>query len=391
MVDGPWKLTSFDASGNVTMVANPTYSGPIKPTIKTFIEVPFTSDSAEFNALVGGKVDVGLPAHAGHHRHHAPNSATPGPNNPRLRATTTSTRCYTWSINYFPYNFNSTGDGGNAGKIFKPAVLPPGRPVPGRPAAVHPEDLQGLRRAAPTARSRSTRRTASSRAPRRQNNPYPYNPTQGRRRCSRATAGRSCPAGSRTCADPGTGANQCGAGIPAGAKLDFNLQYASGSDAVHPADDTRRSHRGPRRASREPVAASFNTVIGNAVPCTGSACTWELGNWGAGWIFAPDYYPTGESIFQTGAGSNSGSYSDATNDANILATNTTNTPLTTYENYLAKQLPVVFQPNSRPPSPRSTRRSTEYTPSTLQQLNPGATGASTAETRRRTSRLRHRD
>ena len=91
---------------------------------------------------------------------------------------------------------------------------------------------------------------------------------------------------------------------------------------------------------------SFNTVIGNSVPCSGSDCTWELGNWGAGWIFSPDYYPTGEEIFQTGAGSNSGSYSDPTNDANITATNTTQTPLTTYENYLAEQLPVVYQPNT---------------------------------------------
>ena len=41
------------------MVPNPTYSGPVKPTIKKFVELPFTSDSAEFNALVGGKVNVG--------------------------------------------------------------------------------------------------------------------------------------------------------------------------------------------------------------------------------------------------------------------------------------------------------------------------------------------
>jgi peptide/nickel transport system substrate-binding protein len=90
--------------------------------------------------------------------------------------------------------------------------------------------------------------------------------------------------------------------------------------------------------------ASFNTVIGTAVPC--SSCSWELQNWGAGWIFAPDYYPTGEELFQTGAGSNSGSYSDKTNDSNILATNTTQAPLTDYENYLAEQLPVIYQPNA---------------------------------------------
>jgi peptide/nickel transport system substrate-binding protein len=72
----------------------------------------------------------------------------------------------------------------------------------------------------------------------------------------------------------------------------------------------------------------------------------QLANWGAGWLFSPDYYPTGEEIFQTGAGSNSGSYSDPTNDANILATNVSQTPLTQYENYLAEQLPVVYEPNN---------------------------------------------
>ena len=59
-------------------------------------------------------------------------------------------------------------------------------------------------------------------------------------------------------------------------------------------------------------------MLGNAVPCTGGGnCAWALENWGGGWVFSPDYYPTGEEIFSTGAGSNSGSYSNATNDANI--------------------------------------------------------------------------
>ena len=62
-------------------------------------------------------------------------------------------------------------------------------------------------------------------------------------------------------------------------------------------------------------------------------------------MFSPDYYPTGEQIFQTGAASNSGGYSNATNDVNIVASTNTQVPLTTYENYLAEQLPVIFQPN----------------------------------------------
>ena len=39
-----------------------------------------------------------------------------------------------------------------------------------------------------------------------------------------------------------------------------------------------------------------------------------MANWGGGWLFSPDYLPTGEEIFATGAGSNQGDYSDPTND-----------------------------------------------------------------------------
>ena len=42
----------------------------------------------------------------------------------------------------------------------------------------------------------------------------------------------------------------------------------------------------------------------------------------------------------------SGNYSDPINDANILATTNSATPLTQYENYLAEQLPGVYQPNA---------------------------------------------
>ena len=49
------------------------------------------------------------------------------------------------------------------------------------------------------------------------------------------------------------------------------------------------------------------------MPCSSarfqSTCTWEIVAFG-GWIYSPDYLPTGEELFATGAGSNSGSYSD---------------------------------------------------------------------------------
>jgi peptide/nickel transport system substrate-binding protein len=91
-------------------------------------------------------------------------------------------------------------------------------------------------------------------------------------------------------------------------------------------------------------------VIGEAVPCTSSqaSCDWQVANWGGGWIYAPDYLPTGESLFATGAGSNSGSYSDPKMDQLIAASQRDNgkQPLYRYEDYTAKQLPVIFQANT---------------------------------------------
>src|SRR6202034_739501 len=54
VVDGPWKLKSFNPDGALTMVPNPTYSGPVKPSLKEFKETQFTSDTAEYNVLKAG-------------------------------------------------------------------------------------------------------------------------------------------------------------------------------------------------------------------------------------------------------------------------------------------------------------------------------------------------
>ena len=61
VVDGPWKLSSFNADGHITFVPNKSYSGPVKATLSQFQEVPFTTDSAEYSVLQApnSSVDVG--------------------------------------------------------------------------------------------------------------------------------------------------------------------------------------------------------------------------------------------------------------------------------------------------------------------------------------------
>jgi peptide/nickel transport system substrate-binding protein len=368
VVDGPWKLTHFDAEGDVTFVPNPSYSGPVKPTLKKFIELPYTSDSSEFNALVGGKVTVGyLPTQD--ITASTNNPLKSGKNNPRLTNFNLEP-LYGWAINYFPYNFNSTGDGGNAGKIFSQLYF--------RQAVQYLVDQPLYNKKIFRGYSVGTYGPVPSTPANSfvskevEDNPYPYNPGKAvsllKDHGWKVNVG-----GTSTCASPGSAANECGAGIPKGAKLAFNLQYSSGVQSTTELMNAEKSSWEQAGINMSLSQASFNTVIGNAVPCTpgSKGCGWELENWGAGWIFSPDYYPTGEEIFQTGAGSNSGSYSDPTNDANITATNTSQTPLTNYENYLAEQLPVIYQPNAGNPLYEVQKNLKGFSPaSPLQGITP---------------------
>jgi peptide/nickel transport system substrate-binding protein len=97
------------------------------------------------------------------------------------------------------------------------------------------------------------------------------------------------------------------------------------------------------------TTAPFDTVIGDASPCTaGQPCKWDMEFWGGGWIYAPDFYPTGDELFSTGAGSNYGGFSDPQMDSLIMATETSNSTsaLTAYEDYCAKALPVIWLPTA---------------------------------------------
>jgi peptide/nickel transport system substrate-binding protein len=77
-------------------------------------------------------------------------------------------------------------------------------------------------------------------------------------------------------------------------------------------------------------------------------CDWDLANWGSGWLFSPDYEPTGEQLFMSGAVANSGGYADRHDDALINATLTNSDVQAMYDwqDYLSTQLPMLWQPNA---------------------------------------------
>ena len=68
IVDGPWKLTAFDASGNVTMVPNPALLGTRQADDREVQGAALHHRLAEFNALVAGNIDFGYLPDPGRHR-----------------------------------------------------------------------------------------------------------------------------------------------------------------------------------------------------------------------------------------------------------------------------------------------------------------------------------
>jgi peptide/nickel transport system substrate-binding protein len=334
VVNGPFRLSKFDSAGNVEMVPNPKYSGPVKPKIDKFVQLPFTSTAAEFNALVGGKVDVGyIPQED--LTSSAKSPLEPGKNHPRLKDFDLEA-WYSWGITYFPYNFNSTGNGGTAGKIFRQLYFRQAfQSLVNQPLYI--EKLYH-NYAPPTygpvpviPKNPFATKFASQ-------NPYPYSVDKAKSLLTE-NGWKVDPKGVTSCVD----AAKCG--VPAGTKLQFTLQYASGSATTKQLMEAQQAAWQQAGIKITLTTASFNTVIGNAIPCSGKSCSWELASWG-GWVYAPDYYPSGELLFQTGAGSNSGSYSDKKNDALIHDTAFGDATLAQWQNYLAKQLPVVWQPNT---------------------------------------------
>ena len=62
-----------------------------------------------------------------------------------------------------------------------------------------------------------------------------------------------------------------------------------------------------------------STTLKNNCFNPSTAKKWQICDYG-GWIYNPDFYPTGEALVQTGASSNSGGYSNSVMDALVLAT-----------------------------------------------------------------------
>jgi len=177
--------------------------------------------------------------------------------------------------------------------------------------------------------------------------PYSFNPKRAIA-LLKSHGWKIVPNGVSYCASPGTGANECGAGVKAGAKLEFTFNYASGVEALVRSVEVFKSDAATAGIQYNLIGGSFATVSSIAVPCKASqsSCSWQLGDWGEGWLYTPNYYPAGEILFETGGGGNTSNYSDPTNDANVRANvgpDGGQATLDKFQDYLTNQVPFIWQ------------------------------------------------
>jgi peptide/nickel transport system substrate-binding protein len=341
VVDGPWKLSAFNSDGNSTFVPNKSYSGPVKPSLAQFQEVPFTTDSAEYNVLQAGgtggqKIDVGyLPSQDAPTK---PSGVTVGTN--PLGGYTLSP-LYLWSINYFPLNYQATT--GNAPVLkqlyFRQAL----QYLMNQRAVIQgPLHGYGLYTVGPVGTYPATDYLS---AQGKKGDPFPFDLDKAKTLLT-SHGWNVVPNGVSTCTDPG----KCGAGIGKGHQLSFNLPYATGISWIESEMTQLQSNASEVgiKLNLDPKPFDQVTAIG-AGNCVVAhiSCDWDMANWGGGWTFVPDYYPSGETLFLSGSGANSGGYNDSHNDSLINQTLTSSSlnPLYTWQDYLSAQVPVIWQPN----------------------------------------------
>ncbi len=330
VVDGPWKLTSFDNIGNATFVPNTKYSGPQPAQVAQVKLVSFTTTAAEESQLYAGKLDLGfvdpsaLPGPA-------PGIGKVGPNVPILSGKYTLMTGTPYSFNYAPLNFSSKdpkapilqqlyirqalqeaiNQTGIIKSVFKGYGIPTCSPIPpGVPSSVSA------------------------------NIPCAYSYSLTAARALLSSHGWRMVNNVQTCTKPGTGPTDCGAGIPAGATLDFSYIWASGSPSV---DETNNAEVAAWRSIGINVSHSEGTFDNVVAQCDGGS--FQICMWGGGWIYAPDYYPSGETLFTAGGAFNPGHYVDAQMTQLITASVSQKVSLTAYGTYAAKQLPVLYVPN----------------------------------------------
>ncbi len=334
VVDGPWKLATFNSNGYYAWVPNKSYSGPDKPYLSKVIWTPFTTDTAEMNTLRSGtSIDLGtLPLNdvsqtgdleaegyvvgvlpvAGV-AEIVPNLWNPV-NGPMLR------NLYVRQV--LEYLIDRTQI---VKKVYAGYADPGNGPI---------STLYGQQWDSPMEKA---------------GGPYSYSPSKAIA-LLKAHGWKVVPNGVDTCQHPGTGASQCGPGITAGEPLQFQLMYTSGIASFDQQNAAIQSSEAAAGVKIILKPEPFNTIVSTTGYCNQqthptSTCSWQLQDYGYN-PYTLD--PSGAGMFNTDGYGNYGGYSNAKENQLIDATEygSSSAAFYAYEDYTAEQLPYLWLPNA---------------------------------------------
>jgi peptide/nickel transport system substrate-binding protein len=159
------------------------------------------------------------------------------------------------------------------------------------------------------------------------------------------------PGGTTTCAKPGTGTNECGAGIPAGTPISFvwaNQPESVSSTGALESEVLASVAKRYAGINIQLQTKTFNFLTANYNDANPAAAKytndWGVNNYGG--LFT-DYYPTASGVWNENAGFNTGAYSDpvANNLVDASVHGGDPSAVKTEAQYFATHIPVLFMPD----------------------------------------------
>ena len=330
-VDGPYKLSTFNATtGAFLMKPNTSYDGPHATPMSNFSGVPFTYDTAELNAVKSGSIDVG----------YIPQTEVPQIAQVK-RSGYNVFGLPDFGMEFANYNFKDKT--GHFDAIANQLYF--------RQAMAHLEDEQGYIKAffggaggaayGPIpAYPKSPFLPANAAS-----NPYPFSVSDAVT-LLKAHGWKVNAGGTDTCVKAGTAATDCGAGIPAGTPLSFNLIYSTAPSIIgeQMTDLTSKAKQAGINITLQ--TSNFNYMVSNYI-APGSPANenkWAVMDFGGE---TDSTYPTTFGLFNTGGSGQVGDYSNATADKLIMASISSSNPaaVKSEASFLTANQPVLFEPN----------------------------------------------
>lgn len=344
VVSGPWRLKSYTMEGIVTFVPNEHYSGPNKAYLDEFRQIPMYSDEEQYRLLEGGPggesgIQVGfLPLSFATEPTTDPTVGGANPLSEHYKLVPQVAFC----IRYTSLNFNNPTV---VGRMFEQTYIRQALQTTLDQDSAVRDIYQGYayRQNGPIPMIPATDLVS----PRLREGawPLPFDPAKAKQLL--ADNGWDTSTTPAICVREGTGPGEAGDRIPAGTRLSFLMRYVEGRPALTTLMEKFRDDAalaGIELRLQEVYGSILVAEDGPCVPGPDSPCLWEMCCWNGGWVY---HYPSGEILFKTDAGGNFGHYTDARADELVHLSVTSDDPAVfhEYQDYIAEQVPVIFNPN----------------------------------------------